>query len=374
MKFKYFEISLDDALDSAGTGEGFIDPREATDTAFSGTLPSTLALSRDKARANLRWQQVVEALQESGAVDILDIVVTGGSEDTPPTAITFKAVYESDKLVHVYDLITDISGGTLFGPTGLGTGETEIQAIERTIANALSVPVTKPRFVFDPTLLGGKNTITKKFENVTAANLATGAAATVRQADLESPFGVASAIVAVEGTSGGYGITDTITVVGGTASVAAILDIDEVIPTNTLNETSFGGTPPDGDFAGGANYSLNDVITLNDGTTVTVDAPAGPAAVTEFTVDNSTTRVGQVTNAVTLTQSSVSPAGGTGFTLTLDDTPQVPLSLSINTAGNYTGAIGVSSPAVTSSSGTGTDVTVTLVFSGINVNVIQLDI
>ena len=374
-KFKYFEVVLDDALDSAAAGEGFIDPREATDAAFSGTLPSTLALSRDKARANLRWKLIVDALKESGANDVIDIVVTGGTQDAPPTAITFKAVYESDKLVQAYDLITDTTGGTLFGPTGLGAGETEINVIERVIANALSEPVTKARFVYDPTLLGGKNTITKKFEDLTATNLATGATAVIRQTDLESPFSVASAVVAVEGTTGGYGITDTITVTGGTSSVAAILDIDEVIPTNGLDETAYGGTPPDGDFVAGANYTALDVITLNDGTTVLVDTVSS-GAITEFTVDNSTTRVGQVTNAVTLTQASVSPTGGTGFTLTLDDLPQVPLSLSINTAGIYTVAVGVApaAPAATTSSGMGANVTVALIFSGINVNVTQLDI
>ena len=125
MKFKYFEITLDDAFDSAGTGEGFIDPREATDEAFGGTLPTTLALSRDKARANLRWKVIVDALKETGMQDLIDVAVTAGDEDSPPTSITFKAVYESDKLVHAYDLITDTSGATLVGPDGFGAGETE---------------------------------------------------------------------------------------------------------------------------------------------------------------------------------------------------------------------------------------------------------
>ncbi len=373
MKFKYFEVTLDDALDSAATGEGFIDPREATDAAFSGTLPSTLALSRDKARANLRWKLILDALKESGAVDVSDVVVTGGTQDAPPTAITFKAVYESDKLVQAYDLITDTTGGTLFGPTGLGTGETEIQTIQRVIVNALSEPVTKARFVFDPTLLGGKNTITKKFEDLTAANLATGATAILRRDDLETPFTLASAVVAVEGTTGGYSVADTLTITGGTSSVGATVDVDEVIPAN-IDETAYGGTPPDGVFDGGANYTLGDVITLNDGTTVTVDAPAGPAAVTQFTVNNSTTRVGQTADDAVLTQVSVAPTGGTGFTLTLNDTPQVPFSLSVNNPGNYTIVVGVASPAATGGSGGGNAATVTLVWSGLNVNVTQLDI
>lgn len=370
MKFKYFQIVLDDALDSAATGEGFIDPREATDAAFSGTLPSTLALSRDKARANLRWQQVVEALQESGAVDVLDIVETGGSEDTPPTAITFKVVYESDKLVQVYDLITDTSGATLFGPTGLGAGETEIQAIERAITNALAVPVTKPRFVFDPTLLGGKNTITKKFEEVAAATLATGASDSARRDDLETPFTLASAVVVAVGS--GYSVADTLTVTGGTFSTVATLDVDEVIPVNAQDETNYDNVGANGTFAAGADYLANDVIILNDGTTVTVDAVTA-GAITQFTVDNSTTTTGQSFDDTVLTQVSVTigTPSGSGFTLTLDDNNQALFSVSVNVAGSYT--VIATSPAA-HSGGSGSGGTFTLTYSGLNVNVTQLDI
>lgn len=171
-KFKYFEVTLDDAIDTAVVGEGFVDSRKAEDF---DTLPSTLALSQDKARANLRWQQVIESLLESGAVDVIDITPTGGSQDTPPTDIIFKVVYESDKTVFIYDLISDTTGATIYGPGDFTGGETELQTIERTIANALAVPITRPRMVYDPTLLGGKNTITKKFEDVIITALGTGA-------------------------------------------------------------------------------------------------------------------------------------------------------------------------------------------------------
>lgn len=370
-KFKYFEITLDDGLDSAGTGEGFIDPREATDVAFSGTLPSTLALSRDKARANLRWKKIVEALQETGAVDVSDVVVTGGDEDNPPTAITFKAVYESDKLVHAYDLITDTTGATLIGPTGLGAGETETNAIERIIANALSQPVTKARFVYDPTLLGGKNTITKKFEDVTAANLATGAAATNRQLDLESPFALASVTVAVPGTSGGYSVANTLTVVGGTGPPATFT-VDEVIPTNGQDEGAYSGGGSAGEFTGGSDYQDNDIITLSDGTTVLVDTAAG--AVTAFTVDTSTTVTAQTVDATVLTQIAVidqSDPAGAGFTLTLDTDNLVPFSGTVLAVGSYTGTLPTSPNA---STGGGTNATWNLVFGGLNISVTQVNI
>ena len=372
-KFKYFAITLDDALDSAGAGEGFIDPREATDEAFSGALPTTLALSRDKARANLRWKLIVDALKETGAVDVSDIVVTAGDEDSAPTAITFKVVYESDKLVHAYDLITDTSGATLVGPDGFGAGETETNAIERIIANALSVPVTKARVVYDPTLLAGKSTLTEKFEDLTAANLATGATPVIRQADLESPFALASVTVAVVST-GGYAIDDTLVVVGGTGS-AANINVDEVIPVDAQTEANYDNVGDNGTFAGGASYQDGDIITLNDGTTVVVDTAAG--AVTEFTVDTSTTLAGQSAAGTVLTQIAVIDAAdpvGTGFTLTLDIDNQEPFSGTVSAVGSYTGVLPTSPNTPTGSSGGLNAATWNLVFGGLNISVTQLEI
>ncbi len=87
-------------------------------------------------------------------------------------------------------------------------------------------------------------------------------------------------------------------------------------PTDAQDETSYDNSPTtEGAFVGGGSYNVADVITLSDGTTVTVDAEAGNV-VTEFTVDSSAS-TGAVA-ATTLTQSSVAPTGGTGFTLTPD--------------------------------------------------------
>ena len=373
MKFKYFQVVLDNALDSAGTGEGFIDPREATDAAFSA-LPSTLALSRDKARANLRWKLILDVLKESGANDVTNIVVTGGDEGTPPTSIVFKVVYESDKLVHAYDLITDTSGVTLIGPTGLGSGETEVNVIERLIANSLSEPVTKERFVYDPTLLGGKNTITKKFETLTAANLATGATAVLRQTDLESPFTLGSVTVAVPGTSGGYSVANTMTVVGGTSTITTTFDIDEVVPVDAQDETNYNNTGANGTFAAGANYLANDVIILNDGTSITVDAVTS-GAITQFTVNTGTTVAGQTVDATVLIQASVTAGSptGSGFTLTLDTNNLVPFSCSVNVAGSYT-VLPTTPNTATGSTGGTDDATFNLVYGGLNILVSVVNI
>lgn len=94
------------------------------------------------------------------------------------------------------------------------------------------------------------------------------------------------------------------------------------------DETSYDNSPTsEGTFSGGSGYSVADVITLDDGSTVTVDAESS-GVVTQFTVDNSTSR-GAVAS-VQLDQVSVAPAGGTGFNLTPDTDniavdPDVPL-------------------------------------------------
>lgn len=87
-------------------------------------------------------------------------------------------------------------------------------------------------------------------------------------------------------------------------------------PTDAQDETSYDNSPTtEGAFVGGSGYAAADVITLSDGTTITVDNETA-TVVDQFTVDSSAS-TGAVA-AATLTQSSVAPSGGTGFTLTPD--------------------------------------------------------
>jgi hypothetical protein len=88
------------------------------------------------------------------------------------------------------------------------------------------------------------------------------------------------------------------------------------IPVNGQDETAYDNSPTsEGTFTGGTGYATSDVITLSDGTTVLVDNQAA-GVVTEFTVTSTYSRGAVSTD--TLTQDSVSPAGGSGFSLTLD--------------------------------------------------------
>lgn len=83
------------------------------------------------------------------------------------------------------------------------------------------------------------------------------------------------------------------------------------------DETSYDNSPTtEGTFAGGTGHAVSDVITVTNGTTVTVDAVDGGNAVTQFTVDATADTGG---NAATNTLSQTGTTGsGTGFSLTLD--------------------------------------------------------
>lgn len=87
--------------------------------------------------------------------------------------------------------------------------------------------------------------------------------------------------------------------------------------TEGLDETSYGGSPStEGTFTGGAGHAASDVLTLSDGSIVTVDAVDSGGSpntdITEFTV---TTKGGQVVVGTVLTQFA-SDGAGVGFTLT----------------------------------------------------------
>lgn len=90
--------------------------------------------------------------------------------------------------------------------------------------------------------------------------------------------------------------------------------------SNFLNGSFVGG-----DGVGGTSYSVSDVITLSDGSTVTVDAVDVNGDVTAFTVTTSGETI--VTEGVALTQTGVVPAGGLGFTLTPEQRNTTPGSM-----------------------------------------------
>lgn len=154
------------------------------------------------------------------------------------------------------------------------------------------------------------------------------------------------------GTPGSaYRVNDILTAVGGTGT-AATFTISKVKPINGQTQTSYDDSPAaDGTFVGGTGHANGNVITLSDGTTITVVANAG-GVVTQFTV-NSAASTGSTSNGSTLTQSSTTGAG-VGFTLTMDTNNQTIHTLLLTTAGSYTVKHSNIASVATTGSATGT--------------------
>ena len=100
-----------------------------------------------KEKANARWEEILKALQETGAFGVSDITYTGGTESSAPTQIDFTVSYRSEQVVFIHDLINDATGNTVYGPsTNLDivgsqltyVNATEEAVVERAVATALS--------------------------------------------------------------------------------------------------------------------------------------------------------------------------------------------------------------------------------------------
>ena len=102
------------------------------------------------------------------------------------------------------------------------------------------------------------------------------------------------------------------------ATVTAYADVlnSGTTPIDAQDETSYDNAPAtEGVFVGGTGYANLDVILMSDGSTVTVDLQSA-GVITQFTVDSDTSRGAAA--AVLLSQISVVPTGGSGFTMTPD--------------------------------------------------------
>jgi len=104
-----------------------------------------------------------------------------------------------------------------------------------------------------------------------------------------------------------------ITAGGATFTNSTVESFDDQIIIDAQDETSYDNSPTtEGTFAGGSGHAVSDILTMSDGSLITVDAVSG-GVVTQFTVDSSTA-VASITG-VANTQLATD-GSGTGFTLT----------------------------------------------------------
>lgn len=122
----------------------------------------------------------------------------------------------------------------------------------------------------------------------------------------------------------GYADGDTITLSDG--SIVTVVSTSLLGPIDAQTQIDFddaGAISDNGTFSGGGGltedpYIAGEIITLSDGSTVTVDLVGISGDVVEFTLDSSSSNGSSVGDTLTQVSTSIAISGGTGFTLTLD--------------------------------------------------------
>ena len=119
------------------------------------TVPTTLVISKARARGNLRFRNIVNALTGLSDCQIRDITITEANGDAQATSLAFTVNYERPAGI---PLTGDVTGTTAITRTAID-GSTSITtraiAIKDEVAKALRLSTTASCRVYDPTLLEG---------------------------------------------------------------------------------------------------------------------------------------------------------------------------------------------------------------------------
>lgn len=160
MRPSYYQVTMTNTgLNTVAPADGFYDPKRIETYMAEGSVPTTLAQTQAKRRANFRWKRLVEKLGLLGAVHIQpsSIVVTAtGLAD--PTLVTFQLQIEAapDSLY----IESEITPGTFL---------TDTAAIKHCVAKAMVNNETKLLDVYDPTATVGDGMFTS--DNLLARRL-----------------------------------------------------------------------------------------------------------------------------------------------------------------------------------------------------------
>lgn len=156
----------------------------------------------------------------------------------------------------------------------------------------------------------------------------------------DSGFRVDEVTLVASGT--GYTAGDILTVAGGTGT-AATIRVDSAFPID-------GDETVHDNYQGGLDHAVSDVITMDDGSTVTADVVVG-GNITEFTLDSSTATIGSTSPGnFTISQNSTT-GSGFGLSILIFAANQRVATASIQNVGSYT--VVPSNPVATTGTGTG---------------------
>lgn len=125
---------------TTGTTGGGVTPN-SVDSFAAANFPSTLALSQNRARGNMRFNNVVRRLSGLTDCQILDVTITEANADAQATALAFTVKFERDDFIQV--------GGTAVdGVTAITTKALKVKdEVVRGILDATSATMR----VYNPT-------------------------------------------------------------------------------------------------------------------------------------------------------------------------------------------------------------------------------
>jgi hypothetical protein len=127
--------------EGAAPANGFIDNKRVEQYMAEGSIPTNLAASTAKERANLRYRRMIEQIQLLGNIYVSDIVAADADANTAPTTFVFTATVEHD-----------VAGLRVEDATDPGTYLTGMDALERQISTALIAGFSQITDTFDPTI------------------------------------------------------------------------------------------------------------------------------------------------------------------------------------------------------------------------------
>lgn len=159
----YYRVAIT-TLTGGANGDGFIDHNriEQYMGAASPTIPTTVANSISKERANIRYDNMVSTLGLLGNLYIVQNVAVGADANTPATSYTFLLISEhGDSVLSTPDELN--VGATLTGAA----------AIKRAIARSFMINNIDFGDYYDPTTTSPDATYGIRIEKVTAGALTT---------------------------------------------------------------------------------------------------------------------------------------------------------------------------------------------------------
>jgi hypothetical protein len=109
------------------------------------TVPTTLVIGKARARGNMRFRNIVNALTGLADCQIRDITITEANGDAQATSLAFTVSYERPAFIPVTG--TQIDGSTAITTTAL--------ALQNEVAKAIRLSTSASSRVYDPTLLEG---------------------------------------------------------------------------------------------------------------------------------------------------------------------------------------------------------------------------